>query len=350
MRNKKLHLMTLIFVFTMALSYSNHCVAQIIYANGNIDKDSIRAGQHFDYKLDVRMPNGYTIIWPDLNDTIGQHIEVIEKGDITKAPIDNSNESLYSRTLKLTTFDTGYIEIPRIGVKYSKSANDTSLLSCYTEYIDIYVMPANSIDTTLAYRPIKQPIKQNITIEETLPYAAIAILLAGIVFLIILLIRRAKTKDQKDEEEVKPQIPAIIVAREKLMQLKESNLHLSGNSKEYYTDLTDIARVYLKGQFNIEATEMTSDKILESVSKINIEQNIFSKLQETLLTADLVKFAKASPNISQNEAAFNNINSFVEESYVLYQEEEKRKAEEIKAKKRDTITETDENQEMEETK
>jgi hypothetical protein len=210
------------------------------------------------------------------------------------------------------------------------------------------INPVNPLQ--MAFKPIKSPIKQNITFEETIPYAGGAIILAGLILLAIYLIKKLRKKERIEEEEVKPQIPAIITARERLSQLKESNLWQSGQSKEYYTDLTDIAREYLEGQFNIDAVEMTSDEILTEVRKLQLDNSVFSKLQDTLTTADLVKFAKANPSPSQNEAAFNNINSFVEDSYVFYQETEKKKAEEAKAKKFDFEKETTENQEMEETK
>lgn len=345
----KLHFIKLFFAVTMLLLTNNHCFAQNIYANGSIDKDSIFAGQTFNYKLDVRMPNDYIIDWSDLKDTLSKSIEVIKRSDISMTPINNSNDVIMSQLLTMTTFDTGYVEIPKIGLKYTKSVNDTTSHTCYTNYMDIYVQ-AVSIDTTMAFKPIKTPIKQNITFEETIPYAGGAIVLAGLILLAIYLIKRFRKKDKIEEEEVKPHIPAIVTARERLSQLKESNLWQSGKSKEYYTDLTDIAREFLEGQFNIEAVEMTSDEILSEVKKLQLDNSIFCKLQDTLTTADLVKFAKANPSPSQNETAFNNINSFVEDSYSFYQEMEKKKAEEAKAKKYDFEKETTENQEMEETK
>ncbi len=345
----KLRFIKSIFIITMLFLTNKHCFAQNIYANGSIDKDSIFAGQTFNYKLDVRMPSDYIIDWSDLKDTLSKSIEVIKRSDISKTPINNSNDVIMSQLLTMTTFDTGYVEIPKIGLKYSKSVNDTTSHTCYTNYMDIYVQ-AVSIDTTMAFKPIKSPIKQNITFEETIPYAGGAIILAGLILLAIYLIKKFRKRERIEEEEVKPQIPAIVTARERLSQLKESNLWQSGNSKEYYTDLTDIAREYLEGQFNIDAVEMTSDEILTEVRKLQLDNSVFSKLQDTLTTADLVKFAKANPSPSQNEAAFNDINSFVEDSYSFYQEMEKKKAEEAKAKKYDFEKETTENQEMEETK
>ena len=214
--------------------------------------------------------------------------------------------------------------------------------------MDIYVKPA-TIDTTMAYKPIIMPVKQNITFEETIPYFGGAIVLAGLILLIIYLVRKSRNKENNHEEEVKPQIPAIVTAREKLALLKDANLWQSGRYKDYYTDLTDIAREYLEGEFEIDAIEMTSDEILSEVRKIHLDDLVFNKLEKTLTTADLVKFAKATPLSAENEEAFKNINSFVEESYTFHQELEKKKMEEAKAKKYD-FEEHTENQEMEETK
>lgn len=344
MKNKILHI--LIFLMAIVTPYK-YCHSQDVIVNGKITTDTILTGHPFDYSLDIRMPKGYIINWNELKDTLNKSVEVISRSEIKEQPIDNSSDILLTQHLTLTSFDTGYVEIPSIGIKYYKSAKDTSVYTSYTDYMYVYVEAA-AIDTTMAYRPIKTPIKQNITFKETAPFVGGGIILAGLVLLIIYIIRRLRKKTNIEEEEVKPQIPAIVTAREKMAQLKESNLWQSGKYKDYYTDLTGIAREYLEGQFNIDAIEMTSDEILDEVRKIQLDNLIFSKLQNTLITSDLVKFAKATPSPAENENAFKDINSFIEESFVFYQEQEKKKAEEAKAKKYDF--EEDKNQEMEETK
>lgn len=344
MKNKILHI--LIFLMAIVTPYK-YCHSQDVIVDGKITTDTILTGHPFDYSLDIRMPKGYIINWNELKDTLNKSVEVISRSEIKEQPIDNSSDILLTQHLTLTSFDTGYVEIPSIGIKYYKSAKDTSVYTSYTDYIYVYVEAA-AIDTTMAYRPIKTPIKQNITFEETVPFVGGGIILAGLVILIIYMIRRSRKKTNIEEEEVKPQIPAIVTAREKMAQLKEANLWQSGKYKDYYTDLTGIAREYLEGQFNIDAIEMTSDEILDEVRKIQLDNLIFSKLQNTLITSDLVKFAKATPSPAENENAFKDINSFIEESFVFHQEQEKKKAEEAKAKKYDF--EEDKNQEMEETK
>ncbi len=348
MKNKILHLITFIIAMTIFSPYK-YCHSQDIRVNGSIDKDSILAGQTFNYNINIRAPKGYIVNLDELKDTLSKSIDIVGRGEISEQVADKSDDIIVSQLLTLTSFDTGYVEIPSIGIKYYKSADDTTTYTSFTNYMDIYVKPV-SIDTTIAYMPIVEPIKQNVTFEETLPYFGGTIILAGLILLAIYLIRRIKNKEKIVVEEEKPQIPAIVTAREKLSVLKESNLWQSGRYKDYYTDLTDIAREYLEGQFNIDAIEMTSEEILNEVKKIQLDNLTFNKLQNTLITADLVKFAKATPNSAENETAFNDINSFVEESFIFHQESEKKKAEEAKAKKYDFEEDITKNQEMEETK
>lgn len=349
MKNKILHYTIFIFLL-LVLLFNNQCVAQNIYLNGKIDKDTIVVGQPFNYELNMRIPQDYLIEWAEIKDTIGSQIELIDKSELVKTPINNSEDLKVSQTLTLTSFDTGYIEVPKIGIRYSKSINDSIKFMCYTDIMNIYVSPV-AIDTTAAFRPIKAPMKQNITAKETLSYFGALILLAGIILMIFYFVKHSKKKKGEENEENKPKIPAIITAREKLGLLKNANLWQSGRLKEYYTDLIDIAREYLKGQFNVDAIEMTSDEILEEVKKIKLEDQTFSRLKDTFLKADLVKFAKAKPSPEQNETSFNDINYFVEDSYNLYQELEKKKAEEEKNKKHDVEVKKiiAENQETEDT-
>ena len=145
----KSYILSIILAMIMTTKLNN-CFAQNIYANGSIDRDSVFAGQPFNYKIDVNIPNSYVIDWDIFKDTLSKNIEIIKRSEISSTPINNN--VIVSQTLTLASFDTGYIEIPPIGIKYSKSANDTATKKCFTEYMYVYVEPV-SIDTTTAYKP-----------------------------------------------------------------------------------------------------------------------------------------------------------------------------------------------------
>jgi hypothetical protein len=113
----------------------------------------------------------------------------------------------------------------------------------------------------------------------------------------------------------KPKIPPHITALELLNTLKEEKLWQKDRIKEYYTQLTDILRIYIEERFSIPAPEYTSYQIIESLdSQPEIPQENKMSLGKMLSTADLVKFAKAQPLEFENEIALKTAFDFVEKT------------------------------------
>lgn len=318
-----------ILLFCMMSFLGIQCDAQVTFLRGRTDVDTIVVGQPFDYQLSLTIPKDYFVEWKQFGDTLSKSIDVINIEDVKTTAINNSDNVIMTQNLTLTSFDTGYVYVPEIAITYSKSLQDSIRYTLRTDEKELYVTTV-AVDTTEAFRPIKGVMRQGLTAKELFPWIAIVIIIAGVVYLIIYLKKHKKTKDVVVEEKKKPTIPAIITARAKLAEMKDNEVWNTPQTKDYYTDLTDIAREYLEGQFEIDAIEMTTDEIMEAVNKLNLNNLTKSKLQDTLTTADLVKFAKANPSAEQNKQSFSDINNFVEDSYIYFQEEEKKKEEESK--------------------
>lgn len=318
-----------ILLFCMMSFFGIRCDAQMTIFSGRTTADTIVVGQPFDYQLSLTINKDFYVEWAQFGDTLSKAIDVISVEDVKTTPINNSDNVIMTQNLKLTSFDTGYVYVPEIAINYSKSLQDSVRRTLRTDEKELYVTTI-AVDTTQAFRPIKDVIKQGYTAKEVLPWVAIVIALAGIVYLVIYLNKHKKPKVVVVEEKKKPTIPAIITARAKLNEMKDNELWNSAKTKDYYTDLTDIAREYLEGQFEIDAVEMTTDEIMDAINKLNLNNLTKSKLQETLTTADFVKFAKANPTAEQNKQSFSDINNFVEDSYIYFQEEAKKKEEESK--------------------
>ena len=60
--------------------------------------------------------------------------------------------------------------------------------------------------------------------------------------------------------------------------------------------------------------EMTTDEIAEALRCVDIEQKPKMDLLSVLRDADLVKFAKATPEAEENELAYSKAYHFVEET------------------------------------
>ena len=321
---KKLHF---ILLFCMMSLLGIQCQAQFTLLKGSTATDTIVVGQPFDYQLSLTIPKDYYVEWKQFDDTLSKSIDVLSVGELKTTPLNNSDNVMMSQNLKLTSFDTGYVYIPEIAIKYGKSRHDSILSTLRTDEVELYVTTV-AVDTTQAFRPIKGVMRQNVTAKEVLPWAAIVIVLAGVVYLVIYLKKHKKPVEVVVEEKKKPKIPAIVTARAKLADMKDNELWNSAKVKDYYTDLTGIAREYLEGQFAIDAVEMTTDEIMQAINTLNLNDLTKDKLQETLITADFVKFAKANPSAEQNEQSFKDIDFFIEDSYVYFQEIEKKKTEE----------------------
>lgn len=111
----------------------------------------------------------------------------------------------------------------------------------------------------------------------------------------------------------KPEPTPYEVAITGLRKLKEKKLWEQGMEKEYFTDLTDILRVYLDKRFGINAMEMTTREIMDNLYNSDVKDKR-DYMRQILNVADFVKFAKVRPLPADNIAAYDNAVKFVEET------------------------------------
>lgn len=111
----------------------------------------------------------------------------------------------------------------------------------------------------------------------------------------------------------KPEPTPYETAIRQLKELKNKNLWEMGREKEYFTDLTDILRVYLDRRFGINAMEMTSREIMDHLYNSDVKDKR-DYVRQILSVADFVKFAKVRPLPADNIAAYENALKFVEET------------------------------------
>ena len=87
----------------------------------------------------------------------------------------------------------------------------------------------------------------------------------------------------------------------------------SEDQKAYYTLLTDTLRQYIQERFGFNAREMTSTQILYHLQQ-NGDQKMIDELRELFQTADLVKFAKYSTLLNENDLNLVNAVNFIDQT------------------------------------
>ena len=299
--------------------------AQNVEVEGKVNDTKVQVGKPFTLDLSLKVPYGWFVEWNDFAiDTLSEQLDIIKRSEVERTADADSNV-IVKQQLTLMTFDTGQIQVPAVGLTYAKSFDDPDRLKAYTDPINLYSTTI-SVDTTMAYKPIVEPIAAPVQMKEVFPWILAVLLMALVVFGIWYWRKHRKTKVDADGNIVRgPVIPPYDKAVGDLENLRQQKLWQSGKVKEYFSSLTDIAREYIEGQFGVNAVEMTTDDILEEVKPLHFSQETYNKLKETMEVADLVKFAKYSAANLESENAMNSMTEFVNESYAQFQ---KRKAEE----------------------
>ena len=102
-------------------------------------------------------------------------------------------------------------------------------------------------------------------------------------------------------------------AMKEIEQIKADKMVTSEDSKEYYTKLTETLRKYIEERYGFRAMEMTSSEIIERLTSTQ-DQKALDELRQLFTTADLVKFAKYSTLINENDMNLVNAIEFINQT------------------------------------
>lgn len=300
----KLNILILVYALTgLSLSY-----AQSPQAKAKLDKESMLVGQQIYINLECAFPSNALIKWPVFTDTIINGVEIIDVSNLDTLAFDKKITAL-SQKIKITSFDSGNYIIPPFKFIYNFN-NDTNNFELETFPLDLNVKFVE-IDTTLAIKEIKAPLDSPYTFREILPWLLGLITLVLLSLLIIYIVNRIRKKKPllsfSSAKEFLPHEQAL----KNLEILKNKKLWEKGSVKEYYSELTDIIKLYTSKRFEFQALEMTSDEILNALQNKNIDEICFSDLKYIFYYADMAKFAKALPLPDENDASIKKAFDFV---------------------------------------
>jgi len=302
--------------FIISVSLCVLSLAQEYSAKAKLDSAHILIGDYLNVNLEVTAPKGKPVFIPQLDDKTLKEAE---------APFDWIANSMFDTvvsndyyTLKqiitITAFDSGSYVFPSIPI----FDMDTNMVAQTNPLF--FEVSTIAVDTTAAIKDIKDISKIPFTFHEFWMYAkeyALFVLVGWLVIgLIIYLVWRylKKKRAQKPLPVVKPKpkIKPHITALKELEKLRHKKLCEQGRTKEYYSELIDIVRIYIDGQWEIGAMEMVTSEIMEALKDTAIHGEVLKKLYQALTVADLVKFAKYNPLPTDHDVAYKDCKEFVE--------------------------------------
>jgi hypothetical protein len=295
-----------IFLFISIISFS---VGQEVKITSSFDSTKIFIGDQIKFTITIDKPSDLKLAIPVLKDTLCKNIEIISGPKTDSSTLQNGRIKIIQKYL-ITSFDSGRYQVSPVFVETKNEGGIKRFFSDYSmlEVIRVKIAPP---DTTAKIFDIIKPYKAPITIGEILPWILLAILIGVISWLVIRLLRKLKKSETGTGTYIPPE-PAHVIAFRELERLKNEQLWQKGETKKYYTMLTEILRQYLENRFRVFSLELTTSETLEALIKTGFKRNgSYNDLKTVLTGADLVKFAKYNPLPAENDAHFQNSWNFV---------------------------------------
>ncbi len=170
--------------------------------------------------------------------------------------------------------------------------------------------PAAGITTDQIPEPMTDIHDIKPVVDVGLDSALLLYVVAGLVIavlagcLIYYLLRRRKNEIITVESVLQPEE----IARRLLEELSGSE---TISSREFYFHLSAILRGYIKGRFNINAPEMTTEEVLPRIDKIDLDRKLRQDIKKLLSRADPIKFAGLHAATDQMEEDLLLVKNFV---------------------------------------
>ncbi len=210
----------------------------------------------------------------------------LSEGGIAKAA------RIYEFVLQPKSIGMGYIE--NVIVKYidNETGEGESLI---TPRLNVKIIDA-----------VPEPGSKNWFIK----WIVLVMVLLAIFIFIWIWQKTAQQRKRREKETVK----VVPLEEEYLTQLRESINLKSAEIKinESFWSLSKITRKYLSQKYQIPALELTTEKIIAELTRINLDQTLINNIQEILTVSDLAKFAGSEGNRSDLDRNYTLLEAILE--------------------------------------
>jgi len=263
-----------------------------------LDSAQMFIGQQMDLKLSVTLDASQKLQMPDIKkgQLLIPDIEVVEVAGPDTAFLNEGKRLTVSQAYTITAWDSAFYYLPpmQVIVDTTRYESKSLALKVYTVDVDTLHLDQFFPPNGIMELPFLWEEWQMVALGGLL--LILMVVCVGVLYYhvkhgkpIVRFIRRKK------------KLPPHQVAMDEIERIKSERKWAEEDSKEYYTLLTDTLRNYIRDRYGFNAMEMTSSEIIDRLIAEN-NQEALDELREIFRTADLVKFAKWSTLINENDA------------------------------------------------
>lgn len=271
-----------------------------------IDTDSVSVGDRITYTI-VFNGSYNSITYPDET-----HFEPeLEWINRERYQLTGQRDSL---VYHLQFFGTDDLIISQKAVQISSSEGDTTLYTVEIPLLFKSVITGEEED----FRPFK-PI-----FDFARNWFLYILFLIFVTISLYFLFKWFQNREKNDEEYVdqftppEPFINPLDQLKDELSELSDITiLSTFQDYEQFYVRLGDAIRTYLKSVYSIQALEMTTREIVDSLHREIASPEIITMSRKVLNEADMVKFANFQPTEEQAKTALKKGESFAETAAIV---------------------------------
>ncbi len=304
--------------FIIAFATFLSSFAQAVSVEAKLDSIAIRIGQQAHLSVSVTSQKGTHVTFPVFKHSqyIVPGVEVLDVSDADTVYVDGN--TTVSKVYTLTSFDEKLYALGGINVKVNGKNYKSNPLALKVLTVDV-----DTLHTDKFFPPKDVQDNPFSWAEWSLLFWASFLVLLCCVAMCYLVIRLKQNKPIVTRIHIVKRIPPHQKALKEIDKLRNEHLVSSDDQKYYYTQLTDALRRYIKERFGFNAMEMTSAEIMYSLQESG-DKAMFDELRNLFRTADLVKFAKYSTLLNENDMNLVNAINFIDQTKIEGQSVEER--------------------------
>ncbi len=300
-----------VLVLAMLLPALSAVYAQVT-VTARLDSVQFFVGQQDGLELQVTMPADKNLQLPPFRKgmEIIPDVEIVDMDSPDTVIMNDGKQLQITQRYIITAWDSSFYYLPPLPVKVDTTTYESKSLA-----FKVYTLDVDTLNTDMFFPPRDiQQLEFSWDDWKEICYASVLIL----VFVALIVVLRYFIKRGKPIFRLvrrKKKLPAHQVAISEIERIKEQRTWAKEDSKEYYTLLTETLRNYIQERYGFNAMEMTSTEIIERLMQ-DPDQKSLAELREIFRTADLVKFAKWTTQINENDANLMAALQYVNETKV----------------------------------
>ena len=290
-----------------------------VTVESKIDSIEIFIGEQAHMTVDVTMKKGQKLVFPVFkpSEMITPGVEVLEQSDADTSKLDNDMMKV-SKQYTLTSFDEKLYYLPPVKVKVNGKEYASKNLA-----LKVLTVPVDTLHPNQFFPPKDVQTNPFLWSEWSLSFWLSVLMLLLIVLAFYLRQRLYDNKPIIAKVRIVKKVLPHQRAMQEIEQIKADKMVMSEDQKAYYTKLTDTLRKYIEERFGFNAMEMTSTEIIMKLQETG-DRKMIDELRELFMTADLVKFAKYSTLINENDSNLVNAIEFINTTKIENQPTEER--------------------------